>query len=105
MKEKVVKKVLLSELCRYFRLDYEEIEGIDEIKIIYIYNKISQNSDHNDLASILEELDTMNIHIRNRRKNLNSIYYHLKMDSMVNSQRYDMSALKPPIRFWRFDDY
>jgi hypothetical protein len=103
--DKLLRKELLLRLCKYFRLDYEEIEAIDELKMLYIHSSILELKSNAAINEILQEIDALDIHFRNRRRNLNTIYYHIKMNKMLGSGRYDTSPSKPPIHFWRFDDY
>lgn len=93
---------LIRILCNEFALDYHQITVIEQVEMLYVYNKIAEEvGDDPDLVArrilqMRKELDS-----GGKTRSLYTLFRHLQAQSMTQSGNYDLDTLRPPVVNWR----
>lgn len=107
MQNKILRQVLLKQLCDYFRFDYDELMPIQAQQMLYIHDWVARNHQKVFLKDILYEISLLQTTLteRGRRRRLAELYWQSKMNSITQSGRYDTTTLKPPVQAFKIDYY
>lgn len=89
---------LLRPLCDEFRLDYHAITHIEQVEMLYIYERLAQQMATEDFKQITREINALRKQLRagGRTRSLYTIFRYIQANEMTESGRYDFNTLRPP---------